>query len=77
MKEELCAEGLPVNSYCPIQIPIDQNIFAVNADNFPCGDIFSYSDISDNGSKHLFSNEEIQNLLTDCYQGEAQFKGNC
>ena len=39
--EELCAEGLPVNSYCPIQTPVDQNIFAVNADNFSCGDIFS------------------------------------
>ena len=76
IKEELCAEGLPVNSYCPIQTPIDQNILAVNADNFSCGDIFSYSDISDNESKHIFSNEEIQNLLTDYYKGEAQFKGN-
>ena len=77
IKEELCAEGLPVNSYCPIQTPIDQNIFAVNADNSPCSDIFSYSDISDNESKRIFSNEEIQNLLTDYYKGEAQFKGNC
>ena len=25
----------------------------------------------------MFSNEEIQNLLTDYYKGEAQFKGNC
>ena len=49
----------------------------MNADNFPCGDILSYSDISDNESKHIFSNEEIQNLLTDYYKGEAQFKGNC
>ena len=65
IKEQLCAEGLPVNSYCPIHTPIDQNIFAVNADNSPCGDIFSISDISDNESKHIFSNEEIQNLLTD------------
>ena len=56
---------------------MDQNIFAVNADNFSCGDIFSYSDISDNESKHIFSNEEMQNLLTDYYEGEAQFKGNC
>ena len=62
-------------SYCPIQTPIDQNIFAVNADNFSCGDIFSYSDISDNELKHIFPNEEIQNLLTDYYKGEAQFKG--
>ena len=77
IKEELCAEGLPANSYCPIQTPIVQNIFSVNADNFSCGDIFSYSDISDNESKHIFSNEEIQNLLTDYYKGEAQFKGNC
>ena len=77
MKEELCAEGLPVNSYCPIQTPIDQNIFAVNADKSPRGDTFSCSDISDNESKHIFSNEEIQNLLTDYYKGEAQFKGNC
>ena len=66
-----------VNSYCLIQIPIDQNIFAVNADNFSCGDVFSYNDISGNESKHIFSNEEIQNLLTDYYKGEAQFKGNC
>ena len=57
--------------------PIDQNIFAVNADNFSCGDIFAHSDISDNEPKHIFSNEEIQNLLTDYYKGEAQFKGNC
>ena len=56
---------------------IDQNIFAVNADNSPCGDIFSYSDISDNESRHIFSNEEIQNLLTDYYKEEVQFKGNC
>ena len=66
-----------MNSYCPNQTPIDQNIFAVNTDNFSCGDIFSYSDIPDNESKHIFSNEEIQNLLTDYYKGEAQFKGNC
>ena len=33
--------------------------------------------ISDNESKHIFSNEEIQNLLTNYYKGEAQFKGNC
>ena len=33
--------------------------------------------ISDNESKHIFSNDEIQNLLTDYYKGEAQFKGNC
>ena len=59
------------------QTSIDQNIFAVNADNFSCGDTFSHSDISDNESKHIFSNEEIQNLLTDYYKGEAQFKGNC
>ena len=46
--------------------------------NFSCGDIFSiYNDISDNESKHIFSNEEIQNLLTDYYKGEAQLKGNC
>ena len=77
IKEELCAEGLPANSYCPIQTHIDQNIFAVNADNFSCGDKFSYSDISDNESKHIFSNEEIQNLLTDYYKGEEQSKGNC
>ena len=56
---------------------MDQNIFAENADNFSCGDIFSCSDISDNESKHIFSNEETQNLLTDNYNGEAQFKGNC
>ena len=74
IKEELCTEGLPVNSYCPIQTPIDQNIFAVNADNFSCGGIFSNSDISDNESKHIISNEEIQNLLTDYYRGEAQFR---
>ena len=55
---------------------IDQNIFAVNADNFSC-DIFSFRDISDNESTHIFSNEEIQNLLTDYYKEEAQFKGNC
>ena len=67
IKEELSAEGLPVNSFCPIQTPINQNISAVNADNSPCGDIFSHSDISDNESKHIFSNEEIQNLLTDYY----------
>ena len=42
IKKELCAERLPVNSYCPIQTPIDQNIFAVNADNFSCRYIFSY-----------------------------------
>ena len=54
---------------------IDQNIFAVNADNSPCGDTF-HSDISDE-SKHIFFNEEIQNLLTDYNEGEAQFKGNC
>ena len=56
---------------------MDQNIFAVNADNYSCGDIFSDSDISDNESKHIFSNEEIQNLLTDYYKGEAQSKRNC
>ena len=39
--------------------------------------LVSYSDISDNESKHIFSNEEIQKLLTDYYQGEAQLKGNC
>ena len=33
--------------------------------------------MSDNESKYIFSNEEIQNLLTDYYKGEAQFKGNC
>ena len=31
----------------------------------------------DNESKHIFSNEEIQNLLNDYYKGDAQFKGNC
>ena len=54
---------------------MDQNIFAVNAENCSCCDIFSYSDISDNESRHIFSNEEIQNLLTDYYKREAQFKG--
>ena len=67
---------MSTNFYCPIQTPIDQNIFAVNADSFSCGDIFSHSDISDNESQNIFSNEEIQNLLTNYYKGEAQFKGN-
>ena len=53
---------------------MDQNISAVNADNYSCGDIFSNSDILDNESKHIFSNEEIQNLLTDYYKGEAQLR---
>ena len=60
-----------------MQTPMDQNIFAVDAYNFSCGDTFSYSDISDNESKHIFCNEETQNLLTDYYKGDAQFKGNC